>query len=259
MKTGECRSPAYSQPAVTGRIAPTHAAARLLTTISEQSTVIWQLSAEATTGCGEEIQKVRGRQTVLMSREGLPRCLRTALRRRSDAVVLEDRFNRVPGNVVTEVVEPTADARLAPRRVLGRQACDERGEIRLGARPTRPALRRAVVILRDQQAVPAQIVSSVTMPATSPRRRRPRTLPFRASRRRWSSVRRTRWGPYAARRIRFSSPQVLDDVLLLTIDPAGEQQEQEGERGRQPIHWRQCTQVRIEFQSRGDRSPHRAG
>jgi hypothetical protein len=26
--------------------------------------------------------------------------------------------------------------------------------------------------------------------------------------------------------------QILDDVLLLSIDPAGDQQEQEGERGR---------------------------
>ena len=30
--------------------------------------------------------------------------------------------------------------------------------------------------------------------------------------------------------------QVLDEVLRLSIDPAGEQQEQEGEWGRQPIH-----------------------
>ena len=30
--------------------------------------------------------------------------------------------------------------------------------------------------------------------------------------------------------------QVLDDVLLLSIDPAGEEQEEEGERGRQSIH-----------------------
>ena len=42
--------------------------------------------------------------------------------------------------------------------------------------------------------------------------------------------------------------QVLDDVLLLSIDPSGEEQEQKGERGRQPIHERQCAPDRVGFQ-----------
>ena len=71
-------------------------------------------------------------------------------------MVLEDRFDRIAGDVVTEVLQPAADTRVAPRRVLVRQACDERGEVRLGARATRAALLRAVVLLGNQQAVPAQ-------------------------------------------------------------------------------------------------------
>src|SRR4051794_803922 len=43
------------------------------------------------------------------------------------------------------------------------------------------------------------------MPATSARRRRPRALPFTVRWRRWSSVRRTGLGAYAARRTRFAS------------------------------------------------------
>ena len=50
-----------------------------------------------------------------------------------------------------------------------------------------------------------RIVSGVTIPDTSARRRLPRTTPFTARRRRWSSVRRTRRDACAARRIRFSS------------------------------------------------------
>src|SRR3989442_6477009 len=44
----------------------------------------------------------------------------------------------------------------SPTWVLVRQACDERGEVRRGARATRAARLRAVVLLGDQQTVPAQ-------------------------------------------------------------------------------------------------------
>ena len=50
-----------------------------------------------------------------------------------------------------------------------------------------------------------RIVSGVTMPTMPARRRRQRTLPFAARRRRWLSVRRIRRGPCAARSTRFSS------------------------------------------------------
>ncbi len=55
-----------------------------------------------------------------------------------------------------EVRQRAADARIAPRRVLVRQACDERGEVGRGAWPARSALIRAIVFLVDQQTVPAQ-------------------------------------------------------------------------------------------------------
>jgi hypothetical protein len=47
-----------------------------------------------------------------------------------------------------------------------------------------------------------RMVSGVTIPVMSARRRRPRTLPFTAKRRRWSSVRHSRRAPCAARRTR---------------------------------------------------------
>ena len=75
---------------------------------------------------------------------------------RFNAVILEDRFDRIAGNVVPEVLQRAADTCVAPRRVLVRQACDERREIRRCARATRAAHLRAVVLLGDQQTIPAQ-------------------------------------------------------------------------------------------------------
>ena len=182
-------------------------------------------------------EKVRRRQTVPMSRqEGLPRCLRTALWRGHDAVVLEDRFDRVSGDVVTEVLEPAADTRVAPRRVLLRHADDKRGDVRLRARTAGTSLLRAVVLVGDQKPVPAQDrvrchdAGDVreTLPSEG--------LPFHGE-----SPPLIVGEANASRAVcRAEDPvllqQVLDDVLLLSIDPAGEQQEQEGERGWQPIH-----------------------
>ena len=48
-------------------------------------------------------------------------------------------------------------------------------------------------------------VSGATIPATSPRIFLPSSWPFTASRRRWSSVRRSRRPPSCSRRTRFSS------------------------------------------------------
>jgi len=47
---------------------------------------------------------------------------RAPLRCRLDAVILEDRLNRVAADLVTEPFEPSADARVVPGRVLIRHA-----------------------------------------------------------------------------------------------------------------------------------------
>ncbi len=152
-------------------------------------------------------EKVRRRQTVPMSRqEGLPRCLRAALRRGLDAVVLEDRFDRVPGDVVTEVLRARRGCACSP--TSGSPAPCGRRARRCPASCSGDRDRRFCepsYLLATRSRYQRRIVSGVTMPATSARRCRPRVFPFTASRRRWSSVRRTRRGPCAARRIRFSS------------------------------------------------------
>ena len=83
-------------------------------------------------------------------------------------------------------------------------------------------------------------VSGVTMPAMDARRRRPRTLPLTARRRRWSSVRRRRRGPCTAEDPVLLE-QVVNDRLRVPVDPAGEEKEEEGDRGRQRVHGRRVT------------------
>jgi hypothetical protein len=88
--------------------------------------------------------------------ECLPRHLRTAFRCRLDAVVLQDRFDRVPRDVVAEVLQPATDAGVAPGWILVRHADDERGDVRLGGRATRPPPLRTLVLLADESPVPTQ-------------------------------------------------------------------------------------------------------
>ena len=72
----------------------------------------------------------------MRGQERLPGRVRAALRCGLDAVVFEDRFDRVARHVVAETLQPAADACVAPGRVLGRHADHERGDVRLGARAT---------------------------------------------------------------------------------------------------------------------------
>src|SRR4030095_10749768 len=73
-----------------------------------------------------------------------------------DAVVLQDRFDRVPSDVVAEVLQSATNPRVAPGRILARHAHDQRRDVRLGIRTTRAPRLRTVVLRGDQQAVPAQ-------------------------------------------------------------------------------------------------------
>ena len=88
--------------------------------------------------------------------ECLPRGCRAAFRCGRDAVVLQDRFDRVPGEVVTEIHQPAADSGVAPGRILVRHADDERGDVRLGRRTTGPSAFLPVVLVGNEPPVPPQ-------------------------------------------------------------------------------------------------------
>src|SRR6202049_3787799 len=92
----------------------------------------------------------------MRGQERFPGRVRAALGCGLDAVVFEDRFNRVARHVVAETLQPAADAGVAPGRVLGRHAYDECGDIRLGTRATGAARLRAVVLLGDEFPIPTE-------------------------------------------------------------------------------------------------------
>src|SRR5262249_8593543 len=121
------------------------------------------------------------------------------------AVVLEDSLDRVAGDFVAEALQRTTDSRVAPSRVLVRHADHEGGDLRLDAGRPGTRLFEPAYFLATSRRYQRRIVSGVTMPAMSPRRRRPSAFPFTARRRRWSSVSRRRRLPRSARRMRFSS------------------------------------------------------
>src|ERR1700676_3323537 len=91
-----------------------------------------------------------------MTRTRAGKCRMSVQIARLDAMVLEDHLDSIAGDVVTETREPTADARVAPSRVLRRHADHQRGEIRLGARATTASRLRAIVFLGHERPIPAQ-------------------------------------------------------------------------------------------------------
>jgi len=111
------------------------------------------------------------RPVPMRGEERLPRHVRAALRCRLNAVILEDRFDRVAGDVVTETLEPTADARVAPGRVLLCHADTSaaRSGLVLG-RPGRRAFEPSYFFATSVR-YHGRIVSGVTMPTISASRR----------------------------------------------------------------------------------------
>jgi hypothetical protein len=81
-----------------------------------------------------------------------------------------------------------------------------------------------------------RIVSGVTMPATAARRRRPRTWPVHGETASLVVGQAQSSGTVHHAEDAVLFEQVVNDRLLMSIDPAREQREEEGKRGRQLVH-----------------------
>src|SRR5215510_3533847 len=91
-------------------------------------------------------EEVGRRQAIPMSgQERFPGRLRAALRCWLDALVLENRLDRVAGDFVAEALQPAPDSRVAPGWILVRHADHEGGDIRLSWGATWDSRRRAGV------------------------------------------------------------------------------------------------------------------
>src|SRR5437773_344055 len=100
-------------------------------------------------------------------------------------------------------------------------------------RPGRPGVKVHFRAIRRR--CHRRIVSGVTMVATCRKTRRPSPRPLAARRRRWSSVSRRR-RPFSLQDAVLLY-QVLDNVLLVVINPSREGQEQYLQRRESGLHW----------------------
>ena len=168
--------------------------------------------------------------------ERLPGRLRAALRCRLNAVILEDRFDRVACDVVAEALQPAANARVAPGRIFDGHANDDRGDIRRRGRATGSPFLCTVVLRGDQSPIPPQ--DGVGCHDTSDGRELPTAEDLALYGQPTSLVIREAEtsGTVCGAEDAILLQQVVNDRLLLPIDPAGEQQDEEGERGRQRVH-----------------------
>jgi hypothetical protein len=155
---------------------------------------------------------------------------------RLDAMILEDGLDRVASGVVAESLKATAHARVAPRRILPCHADHQRDDVRLGAGTTKASRGRAVVFLRHQRPIPARDRVRCDNADDGRKPPPPDGLAFH--------------GQEAALVVRETEPsgsvrgtkapilleQVLNNRLLLPVDPAGEDQNDEGERSGPRVH-----------------------
>ena len=105
---------------------------------------------------GEEVGS--GDLTEVGLQEGLPGHALAALWCRLDAMFEEDPLDGVAADIDAEVVEGSADPRVSPAHVLKRHAHDKCSDLQLLARAawTAPAVLAAVIFVGDELSVPAE-------------------------------------------------------------------------------------------------------
>ena len=181
--------------------------------------------------------------------ERLPGRLRAALRSRRNAVVLEDRFDRIAREIVAEALQSAANARVTPGRVLVRHADHERGDVWLGTWATRASLARAVVFCGDEPSVPPQNGVGCHDASDVPEAAPAEHLALHGEA---TSLVVGETQPSGSVR-RAENPvlleQVVNDRLVLPIDPAGDQQEKESEWARQRVHGESLPEAPWAFKS----------
>jgi hypothetical protein len=99
-----------------------------------------------------------------MSAEEVPPVGRTLTTRRN-AFGLQDAGNRRPGDTMTKILQRSLDARVPPARIVRRHADNQASDLDHHSRSARP-LSRVGPFLRNQIAMPSEMVSGVTSVAT---------------------------------------------------------------------------------------------
>ncbi len=181
-------------------------------------------------------EQIAGRQALpVRLQERLPGHVPAPLGRRVDSVVVQDPLHRGPGDSVAEVRERAADPRVAPPRIVDRHPDHELGDVLSGHWSTSTSAGAAIVFRGDQSPVPTQdrirgddardlrqdlSAEFVTAHSEST------TLGVRQAKRPRAQV-------FSEDPIRL--PEIVDQIVLVTVHPASEREDEELQRRRHSL------------------------
>ena len=178
-------------------------------------------------------EQIAGRQALpVRLQERLPGHVPAPLGRRVDSVVVQDPLHRGPGDRVAEVRERAADPRVAPPRIVDRHPDHELGDVLSGHWSTSTSAGAAIVFLGDQSPVPTQ--DRIRGDDARDLRQDPPAECVTAH------SESTTLGVRQAKRPRaqvFSEdpillPEIVDQIVLVTVHPASEREDEELQRRR---------------------------
>ena len=181
-------------------------------------------------------EQIAGRQALpVRLQERLPGHVPAPLGRRVDSVVVQDPLHRGPGDSVAEVRERAADPRVAPPRIVDRHPDHERGDVLSGHWSTSTSAGAAIVCLGDQSPVPTQ--DRIRGDDARDLRQDPPAEFVTAH------SESTTLGVRQAKRPRaqgFSEdpillPEIVDQIVLVTVHPASEREDEELQRRRHSL------------------------
>ena len=181
-------------------------------------------------------EQIAGRQALpVRLQERLPGHVSAPLGRRVDSVVVQDPLHRGPGDSVAEVRERAADPRVAPPRIVDRHPDHELGDVLSGHWSTSTSAGAAIVFLGDQSPVPTQ--DRIRGDDARDLRQDPPAEFVTAH------SESTTLGVRQAKRPRaqvFSEdpillPEIVDQIVLVTVHPASEREDEELQRRRHSL------------------------
>ena len=181
-------------------------------------------------------EQIAGRQALpVLLQERLPGHVPAPLGRRVDSVVVQDPLHRGPGDRVAEVRERAADPRVAPPRIVDRHPDHELGDVLSGHWSTSTSAGAAIVCLGDQSPVPTQ--DRIRGDDARDLRQDPPAEFVTAH------SESTTLGVRQAKRPRaqvFSEdpillPEIVDQIVLVTVHPASEREDEELQRRRHSL------------------------
>ena len=181
-------------------------------------------------------EQIAGRQALpVRLQERLPGHVPAPLGRRGDSVVVQDPLHRGPGDSVAEVRERAADPRVAPPRIVDRHPDHELGDVLSGHWSTSTSAGAAIVFLGDQSPVPTQ--DRIRGDDARDLRQDPPAEFVTAH------SESTTLGVRQAKRPRaqvFSEdpillPEIVDQIVLVTVHPASEREDEELQRRRHSL------------------------